>query len=224
MEHQETVELKFAEEHLAAVDSQAAERYILDELEPAERDAFEEHFFDCIQCSSDVRDEMKIAAGVRAAGAAEVVPPVGRFNWWAVAASVFLTAFAIENAVLIPRLAHMQPPPPPKSEPAGAIAHLVSFDAERGQAGRIRIRSTESLVLDGAIPTENAHQAVYIFVARDDRGFERELSRTTTLDTSEPVLITIRPGFLAGGSYTLLLRGGEREAVLSTFNLEVIKP
>jgi hypothetical protein len=222
MEQHDKEEMAFAGEHRRAVDSQAAERYVLDELEAAERDAFEEHFLDCIECSSDVRDEMKIVAGVRAPGpveAEQVEPPAGRFNWWAAAASVFLATLAMENAVLLPRLAHVQPPA--KSEPAGAIGHSVSFDAERGSAGTITIRPTESLIFGGAIPLENAHQPVYIFAIRDQRGVERELNRTTTLDTNEPVSITIRPGFLNSGSYTLLLRGGEREAVLSTFNLEV---
>ena len=53
-------------EHDEAVRSQAAERYVAHELSPAERDAFEEHFFDCQECADDVRFEMTFAANARA--------------------------------------------------------------------------------------------------------------------------------------------------------------
>lgn len=53
-------------EHDEAIRSQAAERYVAHELSPAERDAFEEHFFDCPECADDVRFELTFAANVRA--------------------------------------------------------------------------------------------------------------------------------------------------------------
>jgi hypothetical protein len=40
--------------HDQAVSSQAAERYVLGELTPSERDAFEGHFFDCAVCFEQV--------------------------------------------------------------------------------------------------------------------------------------------------------------------------
>jgi hypothetical protein len=41
--------------HSDAVKEMAAERYLLDELSPVLRDAFEEHMFDCPECTLDVR-------------------------------------------------------------------------------------------------------------------------------------------------------------------------
>jgi hypothetical protein len=41
--------------HSEAVKELAAERYLLDELSPGARDAFEEHMFDCPDCALDVR-------------------------------------------------------------------------------------------------------------------------------------------------------------------------
>ena len=41
--------------HSEAVKEMAAERYLLDELTPDARDAFEEHMFDCPECALDVR-------------------------------------------------------------------------------------------------------------------------------------------------------------------------
>src|SRR5260370_6129014 len=66
----------------------AAERCSLGEMEPAERDAFEEHFFDCAECSSDVRAESKIAAGVRTED--RIPERSGHITRWAVAAAVVI--------------------------------------------------------------------------------------------------------------------------------------
>lgn len=44
-------------DHTEAVQLMATERYLLGELSPEQRDAFEEHFFDCQECAFDVRTE-----------------------------------------------------------------------------------------------------------------------------------------------------------------------
>lgn len=41
--------------HDQALQQKATERYLLDELDPDERDQFEEHLFDCQDCALDVR-------------------------------------------------------------------------------------------------------------------------------------------------------------------------
>jgi hypothetical protein len=42
-------------DHDMVVRQRLTERYLLDELDPAARDEFEEHFFDCKECALDVR-------------------------------------------------------------------------------------------------------------------------------------------------------------------------
>ena len=41
--------------HTEAMEQMAAERYLLNELAPDARDAFEEHIFDCPECALDLR-------------------------------------------------------------------------------------------------------------------------------------------------------------------------
>ena len=43
-------------EHHQAAAILASERYVLDELTVAERDAFEEHYFTCAICAQEVKD------------------------------------------------------------------------------------------------------------------------------------------------------------------------
>lgn len=54
-------------DHDVAISSQSAEKYAAGEMAPAERHAFEEHFFDCPGCAGQVRRELVLAASVRAA-------------------------------------------------------------------------------------------------------------------------------------------------------------
>jgi hypothetical protein len=41
--------------HERAIENLTAERYLLDDLSDVERDAFEEHYFDCVVCADTVR-------------------------------------------------------------------------------------------------------------------------------------------------------------------------
>ena len=51
--------------HQQALDTMAAERYLLDEMTEIEKHAFEDHFFDCTDCAYEVRLGEQIRAEVR---------------------------------------------------------------------------------------------------------------------------------------------------------------
>ncbi len=51
--------------HQQALDTMAAERYLLDEMTEIEKHAFEEHFFDCDDCAHEVRLGEQIRVEVR---------------------------------------------------------------------------------------------------------------------------------------------------------------
>jgi len=53
-------------EHREAVELMATERYLLGELSPEMRDAFEEHYFDCQECAFDLRTAAAFVQGARA--------------------------------------------------------------------------------------------------------------------------------------------------------------
>jgi hypothetical protein len=89
-----------AMDHQQAIKTHAAERYLLDELSPQERDGFEEHYFSCVQCADEVRSVFTFADNAKAVLAEQpyrVIKPVvaeprrSAFDW----RSWFKPAFAV---------------------------------------------------------------------------------------------------------------------------------
>ena len=61
-------------DHENAVATKATERYLMDEMPFEERDAFEEHYFDCSECAFDVRSGARMIASLREEGAVAANP------------------------------------------------------------------------------------------------------------------------------------------------------
>ncbi len=139
-------------EHEDAIRSRFAERYVAGELSPEERDAFEEHFFECPECAEEVRWEQIFAANFRAVSRemAAALRPERREPWWAWFRPRPALAYSLAaNAILIigfgfvilsgtrgpgPRLmpAYFASPPSraleePRAIPAGARSIAVHF-------------------------------------------------------------------------------------------------
>ncbi len=104
-------------EHQEAIETKAAERYLLGELSGAERDGFEEHFFDCQACAENVRAGAIFQANARAVLSEQVhrqPVKVGVFEWLrvqpafaaALAGAVIVLAGAVSYQALVvqPRL------------------------------------------------------------------------------------------------------------------------
>ena len=107
--------------HQEAVDTLATERYLLDEMSHADRQAFEDHFFACEACADDLRIGAAMVQGAKAgfAGASasgRVVPMVAapaavrRQAWyrsaalpWAAAATLAVVA-AYQSLWVVPSL------------------------------------------------------------------------------------------------------------------------
>lgn len=213
--------------HEDAVKSMATERYTLDEMEPAERDAFEEHFFECSICADDVLDSAKFAAGVRSDGRVPVQPPIPmpepiplplprRSNWWAVAASVFAVGFGYQSFWVVPHL---------KSAQAQVIqvAEAIPLESEsRGSAEKVVrvVRRDEAIPLTFPIET-NTPQPLYVCEVHDDAGKTRASFTVTRAEANEVVRRVLMPHTLSSGDYKLVIRGGEREIAAYPFTVEV---
>jgi hypothetical protein len=107
-------------DHQEAIRLTATERYLMDELSPELRDQFEEHFFDCAECASDVKTAslfIETSKDVLAEPRLEAVPPFrvpvraseGWFAWLrpALAVPTFAVLLAVigyQNFLTVPRL------------------------------------------------------------------------------------------------------------------------
>ena len=108
-------------DHEEAIKLRAAERYILEELSPDERDDFEEHYFMCVECADEVRSVFALADNAKSvfAGQAQAATPrpvalhERPSNWWlrlrpavaAPAAAALLLGVTLYQSVwVIPRL------------------------------------------------------------------------------------------------------------------------
>jgi hypothetical protein len=113
-----------AMDHNQAVEQMAAERYLLDELTPDAREAFEEHVFDCPDCAMDLRASVAFVDEAKAQlpaltdplpappSTGAIRPKVKRnqwLSWWrpAIAAPAFAALLAVvgyQNLVTFPGL------------------------------------------------------------------------------------------------------------------------
>jgi hypothetical protein len=93
--------------HHEAVETMAAERYLLDEMSDADRQTFEEHYFSCTDCATDLQTTAAMLEGAREGFAKPAVSKVRSIDaarrprpaWhrsvalpWAVAATLAIVA------------------------------------------------------------------------------------------------------------------------------------
>ena len=100
-------------EHTEATESMAAERYLLGEMTPEDRDAFEEHFFGCVECAADVRDGEMIRAAVHTQTVDQVRRPRWAVREWLTAAAVVAITAGIpvmQNVGLRQQIARVRTP------------------------------------------------------------------------------------------------------------------
>ena len=210
--------------HEDAMEMMAAERYILGELEPAERDAFEEHYFDCTVCADDVRDSAKFAAGVRTSDAKVKIPAVGRFNWLATAAaSVFAAALGYQSLIVIPQM-RMAMSAQTQTQPAPVIRlaiEEITLDSQaRGTNTVITARPDEAVPLAVVLHDRDPHQD-YTLEIRDAAGRVRDSLKVPAGESNLPVRLVVGAGRLSSGDYKLVIRGGDREIAEYPFTMEV---
>jgi len=151
-------------DHNDVVRQKLAERYLLDELQGEQREAFEEHFFECSECAHDIRagsefvESTKVILSQPAEEASRASrEPVGS-GWWAwlrpqfagPALALLIAVVGYQNLVTLPRLRGVlrQPQTLPFAAVAvgtwGSAGPTVSVPRDRGFLIWVRIPSDGS--------------------------------------------------------------------------------
>src|SRR5688572_13963580 len=153
-------------EHSESLKTNAAERYLLEEMSAVERDAFEEHYFDCSECAVDVGDGARMmAAGreiLREPAAKKILEmrPKRSFTTWipqAAAAAIIGGVMGWYGAVntAVQKVAAIEP----------AAHYDVLWEDDRAAAdgstadGPARVRAGKAAILTFSVPTKKKDAA-----------------------------------------------------------------
>jgi hypothetical protein len=221
--------------HSEATKEMAAERYLLDELSPDARDAFEEHLFDCPECALDVRSgstfigEAKIQLPQISLGspaARKISLPRERDRQWfawlrpAFAVPIMATLLVVigyQNLVTVPALHNSV------NEPRIVqVAQL--YGATRGGSHvSIAAERTSGIALPIELPVDSAasNYVSFSFELRDPHGKQVWMggvpAKAQNASAELQVSVVVPGGLLENGAYTLTVSGvaanGQKTAV-----------
>jgi Putative zinc-finger len=207
--------------HTEAVEQMATERYLLDELAPDARDAFEEHVFDCPDCALDLRAGAVFVHEAKAqlpsmlyrpAAPATVAPAREKSNFWA---SLWRPAFAAPAfAALLMVLVYQNAVTFPALRGAAGQPHIVPVAPLHGATrGGSHISITASRASGVALPIDLSAQpgmapaASYSLDLRDPQGkaaWTGSIAAAATApDGDQPVSVVIPGTMLQSGTYSL---------------------
>jgi hypothetical protein len=202
----------------------AVERYLLDELTPEDRDAFEKHLFDCSECALDLRagaafvTEAKaqlshLSSDTPASDASS--QPLSRpkaARWWnrwqsafAVPAFAAMLAFiAFQNISTIPSLRRSA------SEPRIIPSNAIHAGTRGSAHTPVLADRTGGLALAIALPSASSYTS-YSFALNDPSGkqvWSRNLTTSIAASGEDNAVSLVIPGSgLEQGSYTLTISG-----------------
>jgi hypothetical protein len=193
------------------------ERYLLDELTPEVRDEFEEHFFDCPECATDLRATAAFMDAAKREFKIHPVPKPGGESkgksffasawpsalvWSALAASLLVIAY--QNMIVFPHfrteISELRAP-----EILPAIS-LVGGNSRGGQIPAGTVGHTQPFLLQLDIPTQDrfSSYSCLLYAPSGSLVWRTEVSAQSARDT-----VSIRVPSLGtqAGKYTLAVKG-----------------
>jgi hypothetical protein len=203
--------------HDEAVATMAAERYQLGELDDAERDAFEAHFFDCEPCAEDVRLgaflQDGVGAGWVAPAAAPTVstPPIAaplRFaprptrRWYA---SPILPWGLAATLAIATGYQTLRPASTPASSSLQALSPVTLRATARGAAAVVQVPREGPVTFALDVDPGDAAAVSYELHGGDDRVVARGQAAPPT-GGSPLLLLVARDRLLPPGSYRIVVR------------------
>jgi hypothetical protein len=204
-------------DHRQATESMAVEKYLLEELTPEVRDQFEEHFFDCNECSIELQTAAGFIDAAKKEFKANPVPKPGPVSWrksyWAplrpalawsaLAASLLVTAY--QNVVVYPglrtQIAQLNAP-----EVLPSLSLVGGNSRGGGETPAIAVASKQPFLLLLDIPTQDRFSSYtcLLYAPSGSLSWKGEVSAQSAKDT---VSIRVPSAGRPLGAYTLLVQG-----------------
>jgi hypothetical protein len=204
----------------------AVEKYLLEELTPEARDQFEEHFFDCNECSIELRTAAGFIDAAKKEFKANPVPkpgPVSRrksywaplrpaLAWSALAASLLVTAY--QNVIVYPglrtQIAQLSAP-----EILPSLSLVGGNSRGGGAIPAIVVAAKQPFLLLLDIPTQDRYSSYtcLLYAPSGSLSWRVEVSAQSAKDT---VPIRVPSAGRPSGQYTLLIKGNGDPAASGT--------
>jgi putative zinc finger protein len=202
-------------DHEEAVRQNATERYLLDELNPDQRERFEEHFFDCQDCAMDVRAaamfvehskeilaEPPADAPVRKA--VPVSPNYALFGWLRPALTVPVMALLLivvgyQNLVQLPQL--QSAANQPHVLPAISL-NLLTYGSN---SEPVAVAPGQAFLVNLIVPPEAGYSSYQVDL----------YNPSGQIDSSLPIT-----GVSSGGTWPIQIPGANRQS--GTYKLTVL--
>jgi len=180
-------------DHSEAVEKQAPERYLLNEMAIEDREAFEEHFFDCPECAADLRGESALIAGVRLR---RIQRQPRQWAVWSSAAAAAVLAFVVGYQNLTPVFQQARVLHPP--------SQALSTSLFRSGQGEQKVASLYGDVVTVDIDEVKGATGYTVEVV-DSRGSSRA-SQFVTVDAAATTVYLLPARKLPSGSYILKVK------------------
>ncbi|MGB8474060.1 MAG: zf-HC2 domain-containing protein [Candidatus Acidiferrum sp.] len=232
-------------DHSEAMRLQAAEKYVLGELPQAQRDEYEEHYFECPACAEELKATVAFMESARQVVREEVPEAVdakehspataGWFGWLRPtvaipALAVLLLFIGYQNEVTIPRLRRS----PDLVERAEVVRYFSLRPAEQRGASpsseTIKIGRHERFSLDVDMPGDSPDG--YLCQIQDQSGRARITVPVSAEQAKRYVQVDLAGGTLEAGKYNFVVfrgqappasQGKTKPVAQETFTLEVVQ-
>jgi hypothetical protein len=204
-------------DHHEAIQRAAVEKYLLNELSPAERDEFEEHFFGCQECTLDLKTTAAFLDGVkRELQRVPVARPTSgkvkknrfAFLWsptfLSPALALSLLVIAYQNVSVRPRFAgDIAQFKNPEILPS---VSLIGGDSRGGVLSAVTVARSQPLLLSVDVPTAERFSS-YSCVLAAPSGAVVWRVPVSAEQAKDTVSIRIPAGSWESGDYSLTVLG-----------------
>jgi len=197
-------------DHERAIAIKAAERYILDELSPGERDEFEEHYFCCEICAGQLRETAAFADNATAVFRSREADPRARApfrawrmqpRWAFAAAAAFLIIAAAELVYIRGLRVQLAAVLAPQAVLSNTLQPVT-----RSEGNRIAVPQG-SAFFEVAIDVDPEAQATaYTYEIRTVAGELVARGPAAAPPPGAPVNLLLPAGLFRAGSYALTLK------------------
>jgi hypothetical protein len=196
-------------DHSEALRLHAPEKYVLGELSSELREQYEEHYFDCEECASELKTVVAFADTAR-----ELLrkPEPYRISGWfawlrpVVAVPAFAALLLIvsyQSFVTIPRLQRQAATQ--AVQPADFVS-LIGANSRAEGSKVFQLHRDRPVILEVDIPPSAAF-ASYICQVQNAAGATIYTTRASAADAKNTVHVVIPAGSRKAGEYTLLIFG-----------------